>query len=310
MPETTQDTTRVIIYGPNGLPISSTNKLAVDASVSVDTSALATFAKQDTQITALGSLTETAPANDTASSGLNGRLQRIAQNITTLIASLFVTGNVAHDGVDSGNPIKIGGKATTSIPSVVASGDRVDAYFNDRGIQIVTPLSTNSIADASGANIVSQFRSDGNAANIVAMLGMLFNGTNYDRPRSNDKTTLLTSAARTVATSANLTLYNNCAVLLVVDVTARAAATTLTPSLVMGQTGYVANKTIWTAAAAINSASGTFMYVFWPMPTIASPTGFTEVINTPLFRELQVTITPNDANSVTYSVVAYTALLG
>lgn len=35
----------------------------------------------------VGSLTETAPASDTASSGLNGRLQRIAQNITTLISA-------------------------------------------------------------------------------------------------------------------------------------------------------------------------------------------------------------------------------
>lgn len=34
----------------------------------------------------VGSLTETAPASDTASSGLNGRLQRIAQRITSLIA--------------------------------------------------------------------------------------------------------------------------------------------------------------------------------------------------------------------------------
>lgn len=34
----------------------------------------------------LGSLTETAPATDTASSGLNGRLQRIAQRITSLVA--------------------------------------------------------------------------------------------------------------------------------------------------------------------------------------------------------------------------------
>lgn len=34
----------------------------------------------------LGSLTEAAPANDTASSGINGRLQRIAQRITSLIA--------------------------------------------------------------------------------------------------------------------------------------------------------------------------------------------------------------------------------
>lgn len=34
-----------------------------------------------------GALTETAPASDTASSGLNGRLQRIAQRITSLIAA-------------------------------------------------------------------------------------------------------------------------------------------------------------------------------------------------------------------------------
>jgi hypothetical protein len=35
-----------------------------------------------------GALTEAAPASDTASSGLNGRLQRIAQNVTSLIARL------------------------------------------------------------------------------------------------------------------------------------------------------------------------------------------------------------------------------
>jgi sulfur carrier protein ThiS len=46
----------------------------------------------DTNIDALrvltGSVTETAPATDTASSGLNGRLQRVAQRITSLIALL------------------------------------------------------------------------------------------------------------------------------------------------------------------------------------------------------------------------------
>lgn len=38
--------------------------------------------------TKTGSLTETAPATDTASSGLNGRLQRIAQRLTSIIALL------------------------------------------------------------------------------------------------------------------------------------------------------------------------------------------------------------------------------
>lgn len=50
--------------------------------------------------------------------------------------STRVIGNRAHDAVDSGNPIKIGGKGVTTEPSAVsASGDRVDAYFDDKGYQ-------------------------------------------------------------------------------------------------------------------------------------------------------------------------------
>lgn len=45
-------------------------------------------ATEATLDTRTGSLTETAPATDTASSGINGRLQRIAQRITSLIALL------------------------------------------------------------------------------------------------------------------------------------------------------------------------------------------------------------------------------
>lgn len=48
----------------------------------------ATATNQTTQQTLTGAVTETAPATDTASSGLNGRLQRIAQRITSLIALL------------------------------------------------------------------------------------------------------------------------------------------------------------------------------------------------------------------------------
>ncbi len=44
-----------------------------------------------------------------------------------------IEGNVAHDAVDSGKPVKIGGKAHTSAPSVVADGDRVNAYFDEYG---------------------------------------------------------------------------------------------------------------------------------------------------------------------------------
>ncbi len=57
-----------------------------------------------------GSLTETAPASDTASSGLNGRLQRIAQRITSLITAL-------------GSPFQAGGSiGNTTFASTVADG--------------------------------------------------------------------------------------------------------------------------------------------------------------------------------------------
>lgn len=46
------------------------------------------FAELQAINTRTGSVTETAPATDTASSGLNGRLQRVAQRLTSLIALL------------------------------------------------------------------------------------------------------------------------------------------------------------------------------------------------------------------------------
>lgn len=58
--------------------------------------------------TEVGGVTETAPATDTASSGLNGRLQRIAQRLTSIIALL---------------PASIGKKATTGSMSVTLASD-------------------------------------------------------------------------------------------------------------------------------------------------------------------------------------------
>lgn len=48
-------------------------------------------------------------------------------------------GNIAHDAVDSGNPVKVGGKATdpTSMPTAVASGDRVNAAYDLSGRAII-----------------------------------------------------------------------------------------------------------------------------------------------------------------------------
>lgn len=203
--------------------------------------------------TKVGSLTETAPATDTASSGLNGRLQRIAQRLSSLIALLpsslgaggglkvdgsgtalpvsgtvaatqsgtwtvqpgntanttawkvdgsavtqpvsaaslplpsgaataakqpalgtagssstdVITvqgiasgtpqptaGDVAHDAVDSGNPVKIGGTARTSSPTAVADGDRVNASFTKTG-KMLTAYSPRELVTTQQTTITS-----------------------------------------------------------------------------------------------------------------------------------------------------------
>jgi hypothetical protein len=91
-------------------------------------------------VTQTGAINETAPATDTASSGLNGRLQRIAQRLTTLMATNLLTqGDVAHDGVDSGNPAKIGYRAIAhgANPTAVSAADRTDALSNRAGVPFV-----------------------------------------------------------------------------------------------------------------------------------------------------------------------------
>lgn len=71
---------------------SDQDALAVSGTVAATQSGTWTEANSATRLsesdfdTKTGSLTETAPGTDTASSGLNGRLQRIAQRLTTLLA--------------------------------------------------------------------------------------------------------------------------------------------------------------------------------------------------------------------------------
>ena len=52
-------------------------------------------------------------------------------------AIMPVEGDTAHDDVDAGNPVKVGGKATVAEPAAVANLDRVDAYFDENGYQHV-----------------------------------------------------------------------------------------------------------------------------------------------------------------------------
>jgi len=86
--------------------------------VPVSVSGVSTAANQVANGVLLGAVTETAPATDTASSGLNGRLQRIAQRLTSLIA-LF--------------PASIGQKTSAASLAVVLASDQPAVPTNSGG---------------------------------------------------------------------------------------------------------------------------------------------------------------------------------
>jgi len=114
---------------------------------------------------------------------------------------------------------------------------------------------------------------------------------------------LLATAARIATTTADFFVPQGCGGILVVDVTARAAATTLTPkiSALSTNASYTWTVDIWTAAAAINSADTTVAYLFYPGAGESSPAGYTEEKNKALPAKCRLTMTHSNTDSITYS---------
>lgn len=79
-------TTQRVTLATDGPGVANLTTIATNTGTTATNGA--TAAKQDAEAVLIGAVTETAPASDTASSGLNGRLQRIAQRLTSLIALL------------------------------------------------------------------------------------------------------------------------------------------------------------------------------------------------------------------------------
>ena len=123
---------------------------------------LATRLSESDFDTKTGSLTETAPSTDTASSGLNGRLQRIAQRITSLISllptSLGANGGLKIEGVASGTVVPISGTVTTTPPS--------NASTNIDQINGITPLMGNGVTGTGSLRVT--VASDNSAVPILA----------------------------------------------------------------------------------------------------------------------------------------------
>lgn len=266
----------------------------------------------------IGIVTETAPATDTASSGLNGRLQRIAQRLTSLIALLPAAlgasgglktepnGNVAHDAVDSGNPVKIGGIASPgglgSLQAAVASGDRVQAFFDANGRQVVITGSSDGagLGGDTEDRSIGLYETDGAAGRPLRVLNSLLGPTYSERQRNNGDATLLASAERTATTSsADQTNYNGRGVKVVFDFTVETDAGVSIVVTVEGKDALSGKYyTLLTSAALV--AVGTTVLTIYPGVAAAANVSASDILP----RTWRVTATPADAKRATYSVGA------
>lgn len=172
---------------------------ASSATVPVSSATLATEATQATRLsesdfdTKIGSLTETAPASDTASSGLNGRLQRNAQRLTSLIG-LF--------------PTTIGQKAAAGSLAVVLASDQAT---------VAAPLVQRRVPGAT-ATIPTQV-----AASVTSVALLALNTARLRATIVNDSTsaTLYVKEGATAATSSYTYKLAAGATLIVDDYTGR-----------------------------------------------------------------------------------------
>ncbi len=77
----------------------------------------------------------------------------------TVTGSADVQGAVAHDAPDAGNPVKVGGRAHTTLPTAAANNDRVNATFTSQGGALVAGTDGTTPRNAA-VNASGQFEVD------------------------------------------------------------------------------------------------------------------------------------------------------
>lgn len=121
--------------------VNSIGQVTANAGTNLNTSLLALESTQSAQSILIGAVTETAPASDTASSGLNGRLQRIAQRLTSLIALL---------------PTSLGQKTMANSFAVTMASDQSSIPFTQTKVSLTAASpATTSVGVASASAVAS-----------------------------------------------------------------------------------------------------------------------------------------------------------
>lgn len=111
-------------------------------------------------------------------------------------------GNVASGGTDSGNPVKVGGFASSSVPVLVTQGQRANAWYGLQGAAMIGVVS-GAAADGTSNSSLGVTPSSGGGLAYLGSFPFVFNGTAWDRKSKATSTSRIPSAAAsTNATSA------------------------------------------------------------------------------------------------------------
>jgi hypothetical protein len=122
----------VISSNQSQVPVSTNIEYAEDAAhVSGDVGAFVMGVRNDSATSLTSANGDYSPISVDAA----GRMFVVQPTASALNAQ--VVGEVAHDAVDSGNPVKVGGVARTENPTAVDNGDRVNVFCDKVGRQVV-----------------------------------------------------------------------------------------------------------------------------------------------------------------------------
>lgn len=201
-----------------------------------------------------------------------------------------VQGTAADGAAAVGSPVQVGGKdESNNIQSlnVDTSGVlRAKLWNTGDGLEVA---SFNSTVDGRPTTVVSLSTNSYEYG---------FNGTNWDRLRTNTGETVLASAARTIATNGpDMTNYNARGLHLIIDVTAfTAGSITIT---IQGKDPVSGKYYTILTSAALAAVATTVLRVY-PDATIAANVSINDILP----RTWRAIVAVSTADSVTYSIGA------
>lgn len=167
-------------------------KVGIDQTTPGTTNLVALAANQSVNVAQINGVTATM---GNGASGTGVLRVTLADDST---GQVIARGNVAHDAVDSGNPVKIGGVARTANPTAVATGDRSDIMTDDVGRLVVVNAHVRDLVGVQQTTITA----------------------------STAETTIVTAAASTFHDLTSLSMTNSSATLTVVTLKDSTAGTT------------------------------------------------------------------------------------